>query len=98
MSASFESAKPSKDLAITSMVLGIVSIFTLGLLVVGAIISIVLGLIALNKVEQNPRAYAGKKQAIAGITASVVSLVLIVLGTLAAIVVPKLLENIKQGR
>jgi hypothetical protein len=72
MSANLQSAKLRKGLAITSMVLGIAGIFTLGLLVVGAITSIILGVIALNKIKQNPQVYGGRSQAVAGIIASAV--------------------------
>ncbi|HMV47797.1 MAG TPA: DUF4190 domain-containing protein [Blastocatellia bacterium] len=99
MSADFPSAKPRKGLAIASLVLGIISIPTLGLIVVGAITGIVLGVIALSKIKNNPQAYGGRNLAIAGIITSAVSLVLVVVwGILAAIAVPKLQNNLQQGR
>ncbi len=99
MSADFPFAKPRKGLAIASLVLGIVSIPTLGLIVVGAIAGIVLGVVALSKIKNNPQAYGGKNLAIAGIVTSAVSLVLVVVwGILAAIAVPKLQNNLQQGR
>src|SRR5262245_5032576 len=86
-----------KGLAIASLVLGILSIPTLGLFVVGAIAAIVLGVIALGKIKKEPATYGGKGMAIAGIITSGVSLLLIgVFGILAAIAVPKLLGSIKQ--
>ncbi len=102
MSISFSNIQPQqtrKGLAITSLVLGIISIPTLGLLGVGAIVAIVLGAIALNKTKKEPMVYGGKGIAIAGIITSVVSLLLIaVFGIMAAIAVPKLYENIRIGR
>jgi len=103
MAASYSNSQPQqqtrKGLAITSLVLGIISIPTFGLLVVGAITAIVLGAIALNRTKKEPMIYGGKGMAIAGITTSVVSLLLIaVFGILAAIVAPKLSGGLKQGR
>src|SRR5262245_59541152 len=102
MSASYSNLQPQQTregLAITSLVLGIIGIPTLGLLVVGAVTGIVLGAIALNRIRKDPANYGGKGIAIAGIVTSVVSLLLIaVFGILAAIVVPKLNGNIKTGR
>ncbi|MGH9853529.1 MAG: DUF4190 domain-containing protein [Blastocatellia bacterium] len=103
MSASYSDIQPQqqarKGLAIASLVLGIISIPTPGLLVVGAITAIALGVIALNRIKKEPATYGGKGMAIAGIITSVVSLLLFaVFGILAAIAVPKLNENIKLGR
>ncbi|HKQ78857.1 MAG TPA: DUF4190 domain-containing protein [Blastocatellia bacterium] len=102
MSASFSNIQPQqtrKGLAITSLVLGIISIPTLGLLGVGAIVALVLGSIALRRIKKEPAIYGGKGMAIAGIITSVVSLLLIaVFGILAAIAVPRLTENLRRGR
>jgi len=103
MSASYSNVQPQqqtrKGLAITSLVLGLISLPTLGLLGVGAVTSIALGAIALNRIRKEPAMYGGKGMAIAGIVTSVVSLLMIgVFGILAAIAIPKLNENIKHGR
>jgi Tfp pilus assembly protein PilE len=103
VSVSYSSIQPQqqtrKGLAITSLVLGIISIPTLGLLGVGAIVAIVLGAIALSRIRKAPAVYGGKGMAIAGIIASVLSLSLVaVFGILAAIAVPRLNETIKHGR
>jgi type II secretory pathway pseudopilin PulG len=103
MSVSYSNIQPQqqtrKGLAVTSLVLGIISIPTLGLLVVGAIVAIVLGSIALNRIKKEPAIYGGKGMAIAGIITSGVSLSLAAFfGILAAIAVPKLSEHIKTGR
>ncbi len=98
MSAGYSNARPRKGLAIASLVAGIVSIPTLGLLVVGAVTGVVLGAGALSRVNKNPMGYAGKGMAIAGIITSAVSLVIAaIIGVLAAIALPKLQENIKLG-
>jgi type II secretory pathway pseudopilin PulG len=103
MSVSYSSIQPQqqtrKGLAVASLVLGIISIPTLGLLGVGAITAIVLGVIALNRSKKEPATHGGKGMAIAGIITSAFSLLLTaVFGILAAIAVPKLNETIKMGR
>jgi hypothetical protein len=91
--------EPRKGLAIASLVLGIVSIPTLGLLGIGAITAIVLGSIALNRVKKEPAIYGGKGMAIGGIITSVVGLMLTaVIVIIVAIAVPKLNENLGLGR
>jgi hypothetical protein len=77
MSANVQPAKQSKGFAIASLVLGIASIPTFGLFVVGAITGIIIGVIALNKISHNPQTFGGKNLAIAGIITSVLSLILI---------------------
>jgi len=67
MSVSFSNIQPQqtrKGLAITSPVLGIISIPTFGLLGVGAIAAIVLCAIALNRIRKEPAVYGGKGMAI----------------------------------
>ncbi len=101
MSESYPNIQPQqtrKGLAITSLVLGVISIPTLGLLVVGGIAALVLGIIALNKIKKEPAIYGGRRMAIAGIVTSVVSLLLIPVGIMAAIVVPRLTDNLRRGR
>ncbi|MCI0393061.1 MAG: DUF4190 domain-containing protein [Acidobacteria bacterium] len=102
MSVSYSNIQPQqtqRGLAITSLVLGIISIPTLGLLGVGAIAAIVLGVVALKRAKKEPAIYGGKGMAIAGIITSVVSLLMIaVIGIMAAIAVPKLNENLRLGR
>ncbi len=103
MSADFSYIQPQpqsrKGLAIASLVLGIVSIPTLGLLGVGAITAIVLGAIALSRSKKDPAIYGGKGMAMAGIITSVASLLLIpVLGILAAIAIPTFTKNIRNTR
>jgi len=103
MSADFSNIQPQpqtrKGLAIASLILGIVSIPTLGLLGVGAITALVLGSIALKRIKKEPATYGGKGMAIAGITTSVVSLLLIaVFGIFASVVTPLLLKSAQTGR
>jgi uncharacterized protein DUF4190 len=100
MSANFSNIQPQpqtrKGLAIASLVLGIVSIPTLGLLGVGAITAIVLGAIALGRSKKEPAIYGGKGMAIGGIITSVVSLLLIPISV--AITVPQMIHVLQQGR
>jgi Tfp pilus assembly protein PilE len=102
MSVSYSTIQPQqtqRGLAITSLVLGIISIPTFGLLVVGAIIAIVLGAVALKRARKEPAIYGGKGMAIAGIITGLVSLLLVaVIGVMTAIAVPKLNENLRRGR
>ncbi len=83
-----------QGLAIASLVLGILGLPTVGLLGVGALLGIVLGVVALVKAGREPSVYGGKGLAIAGIGASVLSILLMpfVLGVLAAIAIPSLLR------
>ena len=80
---------PRKGLAIAALVVGIVSILTCGGLLVGPIVGIVLGIVALNKAKSNPAQYAGRGLAIAGIVTSAFS---VVPGVLAAIAIPNLIK------
>lgn len=79
-----------KGLAIASLVIGIVSILTCGGLLVGAIVGIVLGIVALNKARKNPGQYAGSGLAIAGIVTSTFSPLP---GIVAAIAIPNLIKS-----
>jgi uncharacterized protein DUF4190 len=103
MSADFSPIQPQpqtrQGLAIASLVLGIISIPTLGLLGVGAITALVLGSIALKRIKKEPATHGGKGMAIAGIITGAVSLLLTaVFCILAAIAVPKILENIRLAQ
>ncbi|HEU0109158.1 MAG TPA: DUF4190 domain-containing protein [Vicinamibacteria bacterium] len=79
--------------AIASLVLGILSLPTIGLLLVGAMTSVVLGVVALVKASREPEEYGGKGLAITGIVLSAVSIVIIpFFGIVAAIAIPSLLR------
>lgn len=91
-------AKPRKGLAVASLVIGIISIPTLGLLMVGAIVGLILGIVAAVKASNQPQFYGGKGFAIGGIVTSVLSLLLIpVIGIIAAIAVPSMTRNIQTA-
>lgn len=84
-----------KGMASASLVLGILSLPTCGLLGIGSIIGIVLGVMALKNVNKNPNQYGGKGLAIAGIVTSIVGLLLI---AIAAIAIPQLNQMLPIGR
>lgn len=85
---------PRRGLAITSLVLGVLSVPTLGIVGIGALLGIVLGVVALVKAGREPAIYGGKGLAIAGIALAVLSVVVMpfVLGIVAAIAIPSLLR------
>lgn len=87
-----DASNKRKGLAIASLVLGILSLPTLGLLGVGALLGITLGIFALMRAKREPSEYGGQGLAIGGIVASVLSLTLAVpIGIVAAIAIPNLL-------
>ena len=87
--ANLPPAIPSrKGLAIAALVIGIVSVLTCGGLLVGPIIGITLGIVALNKIKNDSAHYTGKGLAIAGIVTSACSVFLIVPVIIAAIAIP----------
>jgi type II secretory pathway pseudopilin PulG len=87
-------AQPRQGLAIASLVIGILSLPTLGCLGLGAVLSIVLGIMALVRAGRDPREYGGRGFAIGGIVASAISLVVAIplVGIVAAIAIPSLLR------
>ncbi len=81
-----------KGLAVFSLVLGVINLFTVGLLGVGALLGIVLAVVAMNRAKRNPHVYGGKGLATAGLVTSILSLVIMVpIGVIAAIAIPNLL-------
>jgi type II secretory pathway pseudopilin PulG len=83
-----------KGLAVASLVVGILSLFTFGILGIGAITGIVLAVVALGKAKRNPYEYGGQGLATAGLVTSILSVVIIVpMGIVAAIAIPNLLAS-----
>lgn len=79
----------SKGLAILSLVLGIISFVTLGLIGIGAVAGIVLAVIAMSRVKREPWKYGGRGLAIAGLVLSISSLAIgVPIGLIAAIAIP----------
>jgi len=84
---------PRRGFAIASLVIGLLSLPTLGLVGVGALASIVLGIVALVKANRAPAEFGGKGFAIGGIVCGVLSILIIpFLGIIAAIAIPSLLR------
>jgi type IV pilus assembly protein PilA len=85
--------------AIASLVLGILSLPTIGLLLVGAMTSVILGVVALVKANREPEEYGGKGMAITGIVLAAVSILIMpmFIGILAAIAIPSLLRARVSG-
>ena len=78
--------------AIASMVVGIVSIVSCGVAILLGPIGLAMGIVALRKTSKEPHVYGGRGFAIAGITTSACSL-LIVVPIIAAIAIPNLLAS-----
>jgi type II secretory pathway pseudopilin PulG len=83
----------NKGMAMAAMILGILSVPTLGCLFVGAIAAIVLGAIAYSRTNKEPETYGGRGMAIAGIVLGGLSFLMVpVIGIVSAIAIPSLLR------
>ena len=84
--------KLRSGLATASLVLGILGTFSLGILLIGSLIGLILGIVAVLKVNREPSVYGGKGVAIGGIlTNSFGILTIIPVGIIAAIAIPNLM-------
>ena len=88
-----------QGMAITSLVLGVLGLPTLGCLGIGALLGIVLGIIAITRANREPEVYGGKGFAIGGIVASALSLLVAIplAGIVAAIAIPSFLRARTQA-
>ena len=86
-------APKTSALAITSLVLGILSIFTCGLTMIPAIIC---GIIALNKIKQSGGTLTGQGQAVAGLVIGGVSLLMVPI--MAAMLLPAVAAAREKAR
>jgi hypothetical protein len=77
---------PSRGLAVASLVVGLLSVLTLGGLCIGPLLGLVLGIVALVRSVRRPAEFGGRGTAWAGIVASVLSVLV------GAIVIPSLLR------
>jgi type II secretory pathway pseudopilin PulG len=85
-------AKKRKGHAVASLVIGVLGLFTFGILLIGSIVGTVLGVVAMKKQSSAPAVYGGRGLAIAGVVMNILALVMIVpLGIVAAIAIPNLL-------
>lgn len=84
--------KLRSGLATASLVLGILGLFSLGILMIGSLIGIILGIRAVLKAKREPHVYGGKGVAIGGIVTNSFGILSIVpVGIIAAIVIPNLM-------
>jgi type II secretory pathway pseudopilin PulG len=87
-----------KGLAICALVIGIINLFTLGILGVGALVGIILSIVALSKIKRDPSRYGGKGLATAGLITSILSIFIIVpVGIIAAIAIPNLMASYRAA-
>ena len=95
-SALVEHGERRRGLAITSIVLGVIGIVTLGALSLLGVLGIAFGFIALNRARRNPAVYGGKGVATAGIVANSCAILLGVIAAvvLATIVMPVRIEGV----
>ena len=80
-----------KGLAICALVLGIVGLFSFGMVYVGAIIGIVVSAKAMGKAKNEPWRYGGRGIAIAGLVLNIVCLSTFPIALMIAITIPNLL-------
>jgi type IV pilus assembly protein PilA len=86
--------KKRKGHAVASLVIGILGFFTFGVLLVGSIVGMILGVVALKKENSAPAVYGGKGVAIAGIVMNIIAMCMIVpIGIISAIAIPNLLAS-----
>ena len=87
-----QTAKLRSGLATASLILGILGMFSLGILIIGSLIGLVLGIRAVLKAKREPHVYGGKGIGIGGIaTNSIALLSVIPVALIAAIAIPNLL-------
>lgn len=87
-------AQLKKGLAVTSLVIGIIDVFTFGLLGLGAIAGTTLAIVALVNAKRSPHEYGGQSLATAGLVTSILSLVIIFpIGIALAIELPDVLAS-----
>lgn len=85
--------KLKKGLAVTSLVIGIVDVFTFGLLGLGAIAGMTLAIVALVKAKRYPHEYGGQSLATAGLVTSILSLIILPIGIGWAIAIPDVIAK-----
>lgn len=85
-------AQLKTGLATASLVIGILNFLFFGMFVIPIVVGIVISVVALNKIKQNPHEYGGKSVAIGGLVTNIVSVVVLVpIMMIAAIAIPNLL-------
>jgi type II secretory pathway pseudopilin PulG len=80
--------------AIASLAIGVVGLFSLGILLIGSIVGTILGIVALKKEGSDPARYGGKGVAISGIVLNIVAVLTIIpFALVASIAIPNLLAS-----
>ena len=87
-----------KGMAIFALVLGIVGFFSFGLLGVGAVVGIILAVIAMKRAEREPWIYGGRSLAIAALILNITApTVTFPIGIMFAIAIPNLLASARAA-
>ena len=87
-----------KGLAIFALILGIVGFFTLGLLLVGSIVGIIVAVKAMGRVRREPWQYGGRSIAIVGLVLNILAITNIgPVALIAAIAIPNLFASIRAA-
>jgi type II secretory pathway pseudopilin PulG len=87
-------AKKRKGHAVASLVIGVLGLFTFGIVLIGSIVGTILGIVAMKKQSSAPAVYGGRGLAIAGVVVNILGLVMVVpIGIVAAIAIPNLLAS-----
>jgi type II secretory pathway pseudopilin PulG len=90
--------KKRTGLAVASLVVGILSLPTFGLLFVGALAAFVMGVVALLRAKRQPHLYGGRGLAVGGIVTSVLSIpIAVLLGIITAVAIPNLLASYRAA-
>lgn len=94
-----QSNAPNAPLAVWSLILGILSIVLCG--PISAIPAIICGHMARSQIKQEPNALTGEGMALAGLImgyfAIVMTILLFILGLIAAITIPSIIKSIQNA-
>lgn len=90
--------KKRTGLAVASLIVGLLSMPTFGLLLVGALAAFIMGVVALTRAGRQPDVYGGRGLAIGGIITSVLSIpIAAVLAIIAAVAIPNLVAAARSA-
>lgn len=96
--APYGRAQKRTGLAVASLVLGILSLITLSLFLVGGLTALVLGIVALARARRQPHVYGGSGLAVGGVVTSALSLVIgAPLALILAIAIPNLMASARAA-
>lgn len=96
--APYSVPKKRTGLAVASLIVGLLSMPTFGLLLVGALAAFIMGVVALTRAGRQPDVYGGRGLAIGGIITSVLSIpIAAVLAIIAAIAIPNIVAAARSA-